>query len=107
MSEAGRALLARMTTGDLVDEFQDALDADRAADPLLGGHEPDDALALPASRHWRLLQRIHALSGGQLTQLFAGLPGGDLGAVQHPHPDVLQILHPRPLLDEAAAMSAR
>jgi len=68
---------------------------------------PDDALALPASRHWRLLQRIHAPSGGQLSQLLARLPGGDLGVVQHPHPDVLQILDPRPLLDEAAAISAR
>ena len=33
----GRAILLRMTTGDLVDEFQAALDADLAADPLLGG----------------------------------------------------------------------
>ena len=31
-----------MTTGDLVDEFQDALDADVAADPLLGGHDDGD-----------------------------------------------------------------
>jgi hypothetical protein len=38
----GRELLLRMTTGDLMDEFQAALDADLAADPLLGGHDPDD-----------------------------------------------------------------
>ncbi len=31
-----------MTTGDLVDEFQAALDADLAADPLLGGRDTDD-----------------------------------------------------------------
>jgi hypothetical protein len=38
----GRELLLRMTTGDLMDEFQAALDADLAADPILGGHETDD-----------------------------------------------------------------
>jgi hypothetical protein len=39
----GRELLLRLTTGDLMDEFQAALDADLAADPGLGGHESDDA----------------------------------------------------------------
>lgn len=38
----GRALLLRMTTGDLMDDFQAALDADLAADPALGGHDTDD-----------------------------------------------------------------
>ena len=33
----GRTLLLRLTTGDLMDEFQAALDADLAADPFLGG----------------------------------------------------------------------
>jgi len=37
----GRALLLRLTTGDLMDEFQAALDADLAADPALGGHDAD------------------------------------------------------------------
>ena len=31
---------------------------------------PDDELVLPASRHWRLLQRVHAPGGGQLSQVF-------------------------------------
>lgn len=38
----GRALLLRMTTGDLMDEFQAALDADLEADPLLGGGDTGD-----------------------------------------------------------------
>lgn len=38
----GRELLLRMTTGDLMDEFQAALDADLAADPALSGHDTDD-----------------------------------------------------------------
>lgn len=42
LSPAGRELFLRMTTGDLVDEFQAALDADLAADPILGGHDVDD-----------------------------------------------------------------
>ncbi len=47
---------------------------------------PDDELGLPASRHWRLLQRVHAPAGGQLSQLLAALPGGDLTVVRFPHP---------------------
>jgi len=42
LSAEGRELFQRMTTGDLVDEFQAGLDADLAADPLLGGHHDDD-----------------------------------------------------------------
>ena len=63
---------------------------------VLGGNWPDglpdDDLGLPASRHWRLLQRVHAPGGGQLSQLLAGLPGGDLDVVRYPHPEVLQVL---------------
>lgn len=68
---------------------------------------PDDDLALPASRHWRLLQRVHNPSGGQLSQLLAELPGSDLAVVRYPHPELLQVLDPRPLLDEAAQIAAR
>jgi hypothetical protein len=42
ISAEGRAILLRIAQGDLVDEFQAALDADLEADPLLGGHDPDD-----------------------------------------------------------------
>lgn len=38
----GREILRRMIRGDLADEFQAALDADLANDPLLGGHDTDD-----------------------------------------------------------------
>jgi integrase len=37
----GREVLLRLTTGDLMDEFQAALDADLEADPFLGGHDAD------------------------------------------------------------------
>lgn len=40
LSAEGRELFMRMTTGDLVEEFQAALDADLADDAVLGG-EPD------------------------------------------------------------------
>lgn len=44
LSPQGRELFRRMTTGDLVEEFQAALDADLAADPLLGrGKDPEPA----------------------------------------------------------------
>lgn len=42
LTPEGRALLRRLTTGDLAEEFQAALDADLAADPLLGRHDHDD-----------------------------------------------------------------
>jgi hypothetical protein len=42
LSAEGRELFRRMTVGDLVEEFQAALDADLAADPLLGGGEHPD-----------------------------------------------------------------
>jgi molybdenum-dependent DNA-binding transcriptional regulator ModE len=37
LTEAGREYLARLVEGDLMEEFQGALDAVSAADPLLGG----------------------------------------------------------------------
>lgn len=42
LSDADRAFLARLTDGDLADEFQRQLDAISAADPLLGGGPDDD-----------------------------------------------------------------
>ncbi len=35
-------MLARMTAGDLAHEFQAALDADLASDPILGGRDDSD-----------------------------------------------------------------
>jgi len=43
LSAQGRELFLRMTTGDLVDEFQAALDGDLDAGPLLGGDASDGA----------------------------------------------------------------
>ena len=54
-----------------------------------------------------MLQRVHAPGTGQLSQLLAALPGGDLDVIRFPHPEVLQVLDLRPLLDSAAAISAR
>lgn len=76
---------------------------------VLVGARPDDlpgdeALALPAYRHYRLLQRIHRPGTGQLSGLLAD---ADVNAIRRPHPEVLEILDPRPLLDRAAALGAR
>jgi hypothetical protein len=38
----GREILLRLTTGDLMDDFQAALDADVDADPVLGVHDAGD-----------------------------------------------------------------
>lgn len=42
LTDADREILDRITTGDLADEFQAALDAQLVADPLLGGQPADD-----------------------------------------------------------------
>ncbi len=68
---------------------------------------PDDEVAFPASRHWRLLQALHGDRGGQLSQLFAGASPAVVAAVRWPHPEVLTVLDPRPLMDEAAAIAGR
>ena len=43
ITDADREILRRVTRGDLAEEFQAALDADLAADPLLGGPDTDDS----------------------------------------------------------------
>jgi class 3 adenylate cyclase len=63
----------------------------------------DETLGLPAYRHYRLLQRIHTPGSGQLSRL---LSDADQEAIRRPHPEVLHVLDPRPLLDEAAAIGA-
>jgi hypothetical protein len=42
VTEEGREIISQITTGDLAEEFQAALDADLAADPLLGGQADAD-----------------------------------------------------------------
>jgi hypothetical protein len=42
LTEADREFLGRLTDGDLADEFQAALDAVCASDPLLGGGPDTD-----------------------------------------------------------------
>ena len=79
---------------------------------VVGGQWPeglpdDEDLVLPISRHWRLLQRIHRPSDGQLSQLLMTLSPAGQDGIRYPHPEVLQILDPRPLLDEAAQLGAR
>jgi hypothetical protein len=44
LTDTDREIFRRITTGDLADEFQAALDADLEADPLLGGLDADDDL---------------------------------------------------------------
>lgn len=68
---------------------------------------PDDELALPASHHWRLLQALHGGQGGQLTRILAALSPAGRDGIRHPDPEVLTLLDTRPLLDEAARITAR
>jgi molybdenum-dependent DNA-binding transcriptional regulator ModE len=42
LSDEGKELFRRMTTGDLMDEFQATLDAVSDADPLVGGGVGND-----------------------------------------------------------------
>jgi hypothetical protein len=78
---------------------------------LAGGEWPaelvDDDIGLPASRHWRLLQALHHRRGGRLSSILEQLSPAGLDIVRHPHPEILQVLDPRPLLDQAAIRAAR
>lgn len=82
-----------------------------AVDVLRGdwpeGLPDDDLLGLPVTHHYRLLQRIHQPGTGRLSQILGGLSDAGRDAVRRPHPDILQVLDPRPLLDEAASIGAR
>ena len=68
--------------------------------------DTEDVL-LPTSRHWRLLQRVHAPGDGQLSRLLATLSPADRDTIRFPHPEVLQVADPRPFLDKAAEIAAR
>ncbi|MGH9115440.1 MAG: hypothetical protein ACRDWW_06365 [Acidimicrobiales bacterium] len=68
---------------------------------------PDDEVALPTMGHWRLLQALHNPRGGQLTRMLADVSDSGRAALRWPHPEVLQVLDSRPLLDRAAALAAR
>jgi len=82
-----------------------------AVDVLLGDWpaalSDDDTLVLPTTRHFRLLQRVHNPGTRQLTGILDRLSATGRDSLRHPHPEVLQILDPRPLLDEAASIGAR
>ena len=71
--------------------------------PWLG----NDELGLPTSRHWRILQAMHHPRGGQLSRLLAGLEDEDRQALRHPSSELMTVIDPRPLLDDAAVISAR
>jgi hypothetical protein len=64
---------------------------------------PDEDLLLPTSRHWRLLQALHGGRGGALSRRLGSLSD----ALRYPYPEVLDVLDPRPFLDEAAMLAAR
>ena len=42
-----------------------------------------------------------------MSRILGLLPESDRDALRHPHPEVLQVLDPRPHLDDAAAIAAR
>lgn len=68
---------------------------------------PVDELGLPASRHWRLLQAVHNPRGGQLSQLVGTVSPAGRDVIRHPNPELVEVLDPRPLLDDAAVIAAR
>ncbi len=56
----------------------------------------DDDLGLPASRHWRPLDRLHVVGRATVSAAERAQPGGRNG-VRHPNPKVLQVVDSRPL----------
>lgn len=82
-----------------------------AVDVLRGnwpeGLPDDDQLGLPATHHYRLLQRVHQPGIGRLTRILTGLSDAGREAIRRPHPEILEVLDSRPLLDQAAQIAAR
>ena len=82
-----------------------------AVDVLRGnwpdGLPDDDQLGLPATHHYRLLQRVHQPGTGRLSRILAGLSDPGREAIRRPHPDIVEVLDSRPLLDPAAQIAAR
>lgn len=68
---------------------------------------PEEDLLLPTSRHWRILQALHSGRGGVLSRILGQLSEPGRAVVRFPHPEALQVLDPRALLDEAARLAAR
>jgi hypothetical protein len=69
---------------------------------------PDsEDLLLPLSRHWRVLQRLHSPGAGQISTALAHLSQSDRDTIRFPHPELVQVLDSRILLDEAAQITAR
>jgi hypothetical protein len=79
---------------------------------VVGGDWPEglpgsEGLLLPPIRHWRLLQRLRSPGTGQISRALSLLSPAGRDGIRFPHPEVLQILDSRPLLDEAAQLAAR
>jgi len=68
---------------------------------------PDEPLAITTAAQWRILQRIHAPSDGQLSRALSALSPVGRAVFRQPSPFVLDVIDPRPLLDEAAQIAAR
>lgn len=86
----------------VVDEYL----AIRSLTGVLPAELPDEPLGLTTSAHWRILQRIHAPGAGQLSQALAALSPAGRAVLRRPAPAVLEVLDPRPMLDQAAAVAA-
>jgi hypothetical protein len=87
----------------VIDEYL-AVDVVRGEWPE--GLPDEEVLGLTATRHYRLLQRIHDPGSGRLSTILAHLSEAGRETIRNPHPEVLQVLDPRPLLDEAASIGA-
>ena len=86
----------------VVDEYL----AIRSLTGVLPASLPDEPLALTTSAHWRILQRIHAPGTGQLSLAMGALSPTGRAALREPVPAVLEVVDPRPLLDQAAEIAA-
>ena len=53
---------------------------------------PDEPLAITTSTHWRLLQRIHSPSGGQMSQALSALSPAGRAVLRQPVPAVLDVV---------------
>lgn len=68
---------------------------------------PDGDVALPATRHWRLLKALLSPRAGQLPPFVDQLSPAGRDSIRQPDSDIVQVLDSRPLFDTAASIAVR
>src|SRR5579872_1862134 len=68
---------------------------------------PPDLLGLTYTRHWRLLSAMAVPTGGRISRVLGALEAEHQEVIRRPHPDLVEVLDPRPTSLLAADLLTR